>query len=130
MVEVRQGLAGERRRLGLERNQLGVQPRPTVRIGHLGGEAIAECRGVIAKPGRGAELLHVDLGLEIGRPKVAVDQPRDPLVQPKCQQQVVLRDRVGRRDEPGAANRGDPVVPICRAGHRCIRSGLGARAAS
>ena len=47
-----------------------------VRLGHLAREAVAERRGVLGEPGGRAELLEVDLRLEVGRPEVAVDGAR------------------------------------------------------
>ena len=59
---------------------------------------------IVTQPGRRAELLHVDLGLEVGRPEVAVDEARDVLVEPQPEQDVVARDRV-RAPAPSACRR-------------------------
>ena len=79
---------------------------------------------VLAQPRCGRVLLRLDAGLELGRPVVAIDEPRDALAQPQPEQQVVLGDRVGRRYLPGATHRRDEVP---RGAHRSIRSGRGAR---
>ncbi len=77
------GSPGEARRLGLERDELGVEPVAPVRLGDLVGEPGAQGHRVVAQAGRRAELLHVDLGLEVGRAEVAVDEARDVLVEPE-----------------------------------------------
>ena len=125
VVEVRQRIAGQRRGLRLQGDELGVQPRPPVRLGDLRGQTLAEGGRVVAQAGRGPELLHVDLGLELGRAEVAVDEARDPLVEPEGEQEVVAGDRVGAdrpapgpsasRPSPADATRDRDVRP---AGHR------------
>ena len=109
VVEVRQRVAGERRRLRLEGDELDVEPGAPVGFGHLGGEAGAECGRVVAEACRGAELLHVDLGLERGRPEVAVDEPGMCWSRRSAEEDVVAGDRVGRRDRPRAADGRDAV---------------------
>ena len=104
--------------------ELGDQPIPTIGLVDLRGDRAVKRRRVLAEPRGGRELLRVDAGLELGRPVVAVDEPRDVLVQPEAEQQVVLGDRVRRRDLPGATDRRDESRGRR---HRCIRSGRGAR---
>ena len=69
VVQVRQRLPGEAGRLGLECDELRVEPGAPVRLGHLGREAVAQRDRVIAEAGRGAELLDVDGALRSAGPK-------------------------------------------------------------
>ena len=70
---------------------LGVEPRPE------GERVLGEAR-------RRAQRLHVDAGLELGGPEVAVDGPGQVLVEPEAEQEVVAGDVVGRRDVARAAD--------------------------
>src|SRR5207248_751791 len=54
---------------------------------------------------RRPQLLHVHLGLEVRRAEVPVDEARNPLVQPKGQEEVVARDAVGNGHLPLTAYR-------------------------
>ena len=73
--------------------------------------------GVVGEPGRRAELLHVDLGLQVGRAEVAVDEARDVLVEPQREQQVVARDR-----DPGPGTLASRRRPRGSAERRRVRS--------
>ena len=90
----------------------------------------AEARGVLGQEHGRAELLHVHLGLEVGWPEVPVHDPRDVLVQPQGDQQVVACDRVGHRDVAAPAHRGGSRTWLTRRVHRWRRSGRGARRSS
>ncbi len=78
----------------LERRQLGPQPGASRRVVDLGAQAPQQVGGICDQARGCGELLGVDLGLEVGRSEVAVDQPGQPLVEAECQEQVVARDRV------------------------------------
>ena len=105
-VKIRQRIAGQSGRLGLECVDLGREPGATPLVGHLGQHAIAQRHRVRAEGDRGAALFEVDLGLEIGRAEVAIDQPGDVLVEPQREQEVVGRHWVGGRHPARAADRG------------------------
>ena len=111
--------AGLRPGVGLERDQLGPQPRPARRIVDLRLDAFGKIGSVDDQPLGRPELLQVHLRLEIGRAEVAVDEPRDPLVEPKGKEEVVAGDRVRGRDVSFAADGRDPR-PI---GHSLRTSG-------
>ena len=121
VFEVRQRFAGEAGGLRLQRHELRVQPIAPVRLRDLGRQPDAQGCRVIAQRRRRPKLLHVHLGLQLGRAEIAIHQARDVLIQPEAEEQVVSGDRIGRRHRPGAAH---------RERHRCIRSGRGARGAS
>ena len=114
------------RGLGLERDELGVEPgragparRPRRRAGRAGRpRRRAGARASEAAPCR-------PVAFRSAGPEVAVDQPRDVLVEPEREQDVVARDRVGRGHRAACRR-----PPGRRSRHRCIFSGRGARGAS
>src|SRR5436190_2348530 len=127
LVEIRKTVAGKDRRLGLERDQLDIQPVTTVRFRHLVGQSRAKSGGIVAKARAGARLLHVDLRLERRGPEVAIDETLDVLVEAQAEDDVVARHGIGWTNRPLAADRRHADV---RRLHRCIFSGRGARGAS
>jgi hypothetical protein len=106
VLEVGHRSSGQRPGLGLERNELHVEPRPPSRIRHLAGDTLAERGRVVGKPNRGPKLLHVDLCLEIARAEISVHQAGDVLVEPERQEQVVARDGIRQWNATRAAERG------------------------
>ena len=137
VLQVRQRLARERRGLGLERDQLDVEPGPAVGFGDLGRQTVPQGGRVLAQAGRRAKLLHVDRRLEIRRPEVPVDEPRDVLVEAEARGGG-SRGRSGRapgpcgsRRPPGPAPTRSPLhlLGAWRARHVVteVRVGLAAR---
>ena len=90
--------------MGLGARRAGRQPVAPVRLGDLGREAVEEAAASSTQRGRRAELLDVDLGLEIGRPEVAVDEPGEVLVEPEREEEVVAGDGIRNRDLALAAD--------------------------
>ena len=88
---------------------LRCEPRPE------GDRVLGEAR-------RRAQRFHVDAGLELSGPEVAIDRPGQVLVEPEAQEEVVPRDVIRRRDLARAADGRD----ACRR-HRSSRSLRGAR---
>jgi len=104
MLLVRKRIAGQRPRLHLQGPQLAVEPASANGILHLCPDPLPQADGVLAKPGRLAQLLHVDLRLEVSRAEVAVHQPRQVLIEPQRKQQVGGRDGVRGGDRPAATD--------------------------
>ena len=77
VLEVGQAVAGQRARLRLEGDELGVEPAAPVGLVHLGGEARAERGGVVDEAGRRARAAPASTRcLQVGRAEVAVDERR------------------------------------------------------
>ena len=98
------------------RDQLEVEPVAAIGLRDLGGEPRPEGERVLGEARRRAQRLHVDAGLELGGPEVAIDGPGQVLVEPEAEEEVVARDVVGRRDVARAADgrdagRASPLEP-------------------
>ena len=119
-IEVRQRLAGQCPGVGRQGDELDAQPVAASRVRRPRRPGpIDEPRRILDQGGRVTQSrFEVDLRLEVGGAEIPVDQPRDPLVQPQREEQVVAGDRIRGRDVALAADRRHHGSAASRAGRR------------